>query len=201
MIIKEDKNEINISIVGDYYTGKTTIFNSIFGKNLEKDETTISIERRKKVIEINEIKYTLNIYDTPGYDYKIYEKLIAIKYSDIIILVYNTNQFSTFEEIKYLFDDDKQKDNYQYQIWLNIYKEKIGDPENNNKVFGLIGNKFNDKDSLNDAQEDEIKKFSNSIDAKTTKMYKGEFINEFLEELLVLYLHKNELCNHKYINY
>ena len=201
MIIKEDKNEINVSIVGDYYTGKTTIFNSIFGKNLEKDETTISIERRKKVIEINEIKYTLNIYDTPGYDYKIYEKLIAIKYSDIIILVYNTNQFSTFEEIKYLFDDDKQKGNYQYQIWLNIYQEKIRGPENNNKVFGLLGNKFNDKDSFNDAQEEEIKKFSNSIDAKTTKMYKGEFINEFLEELLVLYLHKNELCNHKYINY
>ena len=197
MIIKEDKNEINVSIVGGYYTGKTTIFNSIFGNNLEQDESTISFERRKKVIEINEKKYTLNIYDTPGYDCKIGEKLIAMKYSDIIILVYNTNQFSTFEEIKYLFDDEKQKDNYQYKIWLKIYKEKIGDPENNNKVFGLLGNKFDDKDSLNDAQEEEIKKFSNSIDAKTTKMYKGVFINEFLEELLVLYLYKNELCNRK----
>ena len=120
-----------------------------------------------------------------------------MKYSDIIILVYNTNQFSTFEEIKYLFDDDKQKADYQYQMWLKIYQEKIGDPENNNKVFVLLGNKFNDKDSLNDVQEEEIKKFSKSIDAKTTKMFKGEFISEFLEELLVLYLYKNELCNRK----
>ena len=38
---------------------------------------------------------------------------------------------------------------------------------------------------------------ANSLDAKATKMYEGEFIYEFLEELLVLYLNKNEPCNHK----
>ena len=193
MIVKK-QGEIDVSIIGDYYVGKTTIFKSIFGENLEEDQGTIGIENRQKVIEINKMQYKLNIYDTPGYNIKTYEKLLAMEYSDIIIFVYNTEQFSTFEAIKDLFDDTL-KEKYDYQIWLKGYKKVNGCPKNNNKVFGLLGNIYNNKDSFNDIQEDEIQKFSMSIDAKRIKMYKGEFINEFLEEILKLYLNKNDLYN------
>jgi len=99
---KDDINEINISIVGGYYIGKTILFNKIFHRSLTNDEITRNNYCEKKVIDIEGKKYKLNIYDTPGHKAFILEKEIAMKYSDIIIFIYKTNEFTTFDDIKLL---------------------------------------------------------------------------------------------------
>ena len=101
---KENENEINISIVGGYYTGKTTFFDFIFERMISKDEETFGNHNQRKTIDIGKKQYMLNIIDTPGYDTQILDKEIAMKFSDIIIFIYDTQSFNTFYDIKELYD-------------------------------------------------------------------------------------------------
>ena len=193
MIRKDDKEEINVSIIGDYYSGKSKLFNLMFGLGLDTDQMTLSIFQKKKLIEINGVKYKLNIYDTPGHVTKVYEKLLALKFSDIIIFIFRTGQFNTFEAIKLLLNGQCQNKAQKqiYESLSRIYEKDLD--ESIYQCFGLIGNRYNNDDFFfNFTQENEVKEFANSINAIFKKMSlideNSEDVNDFLKELVKLYI-------------
>ena len=194
MIFKIE-NEINVSIVGGFHTGKTNFFNLIFSDSF-KDyaKTTLEIVGRRKKININKQQYTLNINDTPGYNNLNYKKELAIKYSDIVIFIYNTNLFKTFNDIKDLY----RSINYieeKYIGFINAYRSYLGNWENKFRYFAIIGNKF-DKNYYNLKEEIEVKNFSNSIGAifkiLTLKEDNSFNINQLLEKLLLDFIKKKK---------
>ena len=162
---KDDVNEINVSIIGGYCIGKTTLFNKIFNRSLTENKATCGTHREKKEIDIEGKKYILNIYDTPGYDNEILEKEIAMKYSDIIIFIYQTNQSSTFDDIKLLYETLNHPKNKKR---LEIFNSSLGKGEDIYKSFAIIGNIYNDYNSYdyyNYEGDKQVKAFANSINA------------------------------------
>ena len=163
---KDDSNEINVSIVGGSYIGKTTLFNKIFNMSLTENKAAYYNFCKKKEIDIEGKKYILNIYDTPGYDSEILTKEIAMKYSDIIIFIYKTNQLNTFDYIKLLYETLNHP---KYNKILQYYNSSLGKGEDIYKSFAIIGNIYNDYNSYdyyNYEDDEQIKAFANSINAK-----------------------------------
>jgi len=197
---KDDINEINISIVGGYYIGKTILFNKIFHRNLTNDEITRNNYCEKKVIDIEGKKYKLNIYDTPGHKAFILEKEIAMKYSDIIIFIYKTNEFTTFDDIKLLYETLNHP-NPKYNKIYEFYHSSLGKGEDIYKSFAIIGNKYNDYKNYED--DDQVKAFASSIKAKYINISFKDISYLEIEEILIQIVmeHLKYIKIQNYINF
>ena len=117
---------IKIILIGDPAVGKSAIANKLVNKDYYPDryETTIGVDFHLKILEIEDIKFKIQIWDTAGQ-----EKFRSItksyyKGAQGILLVYDITDRSTF---------------YHLDNWLKEIKES----NNNNdfKIDVIVGNK------------------------------------------------------------
>ena len=123
---KEDKSiPIKIILLGETGTGKTSLINNYFGKKFsENEESTLSSEVSSKLLEIDQVKYSINIWDTCGQErYHSVTKLF-IKESKIVIFVYNITKINSFELLDY---------------WVKATEEILN--YDDEAIYGVIGNK------------------------------------------------------------
>ena len=172
---KKAKNEHDIKaiLLGESGVGKTNLINVTIGHSFtENTSTTFSNSFVEKIFEINNIKYNIKLWDTIGQEkYRPLTK-IFFKDSKIIILVYDKSIKKSFDELKY---------------WVSEVKNALGD----DIIIGIAGNKYDLEEDENDVDENKVREFAKSINAKfkmvSAKTNGKGFIN-FLQQLLIDYI-------------
>ena len=167
-------------IIGDSSTGKTSLLYSLLNYNNSNiRQPTIGVDFGCKYFTINKKIIKILIWDTAGL-----ERFRTITQSyyhkgDIVLLVYDVNNRSSFDNI-----------NYWYQQILDYCKKDI--------VIVLVGNK-NDKDDR-EISYDEGEKFANSKNIlffEASTYDKNKVFNIFYESCQLKYM---EVINNDLIN-
>ena len=170
-IEKENIDEIKVIVLGDSGVGKTNLINTSIGLEfIGNNSSTISCSSISKQFIINDEKYNINIWDTAGQEkYRGLTKLF-FKGSEIVILVYDITNYSTFKSLDY---------------WFQMCEDIISE----NHIYGIVGNKI---DLLLNEKvcEEDGKKFAEAKNAKFTivsaKNDSDKFV-EFIKGLIIEY--------------
>ena len=177
---KIEEKPIKVILLGESGVGKTSI---ILRYSKDKFETiaasTIGATFIEKDLIRNNIKYTLNIWDTTGQEkYHSVTKLF-IQGADIVILVYSIDKNITFKALDY---------------WYQTVRDMCGD----NIIIAIIGNKYDlfDKEEIQDEKvEDEdgekYAKEKNAIFKLVTAKLDRKGIDSLFDELLNEYIKKH----------
>ena len=108
--------EIKVILLGDTGVGKTSIINRYINNKFDPDnDNTLSSSFSTKEIIKNDVLYRLNLWDTIGQEKYNAITNILIKGSNIVILVYSVDSFSSFENIDFWYNSVKdilQEDKY-----------------------------------------------------------------------------------------
>ena len=174
MNFEEENQIIKTILIGDEGVGKTSLINVISGRPFnEVEKSTLTASYIKKEFILDNVKYTISLWDTVGQEKLRALSKLFFKNSKIVILVYDITKKNTFDNLI---------------SWNNDIKQIIGD----DIIKGLIGNK---QDLFNDEEVNEIKsiEFANSINAKfrlTSAKTEPAGFSLFLEELLKEYINK-----------
>ena len=171
----DEFDDIKVILIGEAGTGKTSLINTSTGLKFDANErSTLNPSFSQKILTINNIKYTLDLWDTAGQEEFRSLNKIFMKDSKIVVFVYSIVVKKTFTELDY---------------WYNSIKDVLGDEP----VLGVVGNK---KDLYLDEEvtEGEGKQYAAAKNIKfklvSAKDNPNEFV-EFLETLLEEYLAKN----------
>ena len=173
-IIKKNVYNIKIILLGEGEVGKTKLINAYFGNDFTEDNSnTEQPSRSFDKIEIkNNICY-IDIWDTMGQEK--YRSMTSnfIKGSHIIIFVYDITRKKTLTELDY---------------WVGLVKEQI---DNENVIFGLVGNKIDLFDNV-EVEKEEGEKYAKEIiayfsEASAKENPKGfnKFVNKLIEKLFL----------------
>jgi small GTP-binding protein len=171
---KKEDNSIPIKIIllGETGTGKTSLINNYFGKKFsENEESTLSSEVSTRLLEIDQVKYSINLWDTCGQEkYHSVTKLF-IKESKIVILVYNITKIKTFELLDY---------------WAKTTEEILN--KTTEVIYGVVGNKA-DLYEDQEVEKSQGENFAKEIDAlfietsaKEDKLGFKQFVNKLIEK-------------------
>ena len=172
--IKKNVYNIKIILLGEGEVGKTKLINAYFGNDFTEDNSnTEKPSRSFDKIEIkNNICY-IDIWDTMGQEK--YRSMTSnfIKGSHIIIFVYDITRKKTLTELDY---------------WVGLVKEQI---DNENVIFGLVGNKIDLFDNV-EVEKEEGEKYAKEIiayfsEASAKENPKGfnNFVNRLIEKLFL----------------
>ena len=108
--------EIKVILLGDTGVGKTSIINRYINNKFDPDnDNTLSSSFSTKEVFKNDVLYRLNLWDTIGQEKYNAITNILIKGSNIVILVYSVDSFSSFENIDFWYNSVKdilQEDKY-----------------------------------------------------------------------------------------
>ena len=108
--------EIKVILLGDTGVGKTSIINRYINNKFDPDnDNTLSSSFSTKEVIKNDVLYRLNLWDTIGQEKYNAITNILIKGSNIVILVYSIDSFSSFENIDFWYNSVKdilQEDKY-----------------------------------------------------------------------------------------
>ena len=108
--------EIKVILLGDTGVGKTSIINRYINNKFDPDnDNTLSSSFSTKEVIKNDVLYKLNLWDTIGQEKYNAITNILIKGSNIVILVYSVDSFSSFENIDFWYNSVKdilQEDKY-----------------------------------------------------------------------------------------
>ena len=108
--------EIKVILLGDTGVGKTSIINRYINNKFDPDnDNTLSSSFSTKEVIKNDVLYILNLWDTIGQEKYNAITNILIKGSNIVILVYSIDSFSSFENIDFWYNSVKdilQEDKY-----------------------------------------------------------------------------------------
>ena len=143
----DDPKHFRVVFLGENYVGKTFLINSfINGYFRDTSYTTGSPSYITKTIKYGNKNYSFDIWDTSGYvRYRSITKFL-LKDANIIVLVYDTTEESTFLELDY---------------WINTILT-----QNNPEVsFILVGNKSDLFENEQIKEKDGIK-FAKALNAK-----------------------------------
>ena len=171
---KEEEQEIKIILVGEPYTGKTSLINTAIGLKFEenKEMSTAAANFVPKEFIIDGKKYLTNLWDTIGQEKFRSLTKIFIKDSKIVVFVFDITNKNSFKELNF---------------WMNTIEEILGV----DTILGIAANKQDlyDKEQV---KEEEIKKFSDekNIPYKYTTAKNPKLFISFLEELLQKYIEK-----------
>ena len=171
---KEEQQEIKIILVGEPFTGKTSLINTAIGLKFEenKEMSTATANFVPKEFIIDGKSYLTNLWDTIGQEKFRSLTKIFIKDSKIVVFVFDITNKQSFKELNF---------------WMNTIKEILGV----DAILGIAANK-QDLYEKEQVKEEEIKKFSDekNIPFKYTTAKNPKLFVSFLEELLQKYIEK-----------
>ena len=117
-------SNLKVILVGNGKVGKTSLIHQLIEKNFKIDYLmNTSVDKFKKIIEIDNVKLNLEIWDTIGQEIFASINKIFMKNSNIAILVYDSTSKESFLKL----------DNWYKQI-TDINNKK-------NIIIGICGNK------------------------------------------------------------
>ena len=137
----ENEKQIKAILLGNSGVGKTNLINTCSGFDFDEDyETTSCCSYRQKILEINDTKYIINLWDTAGQElYRAVTK-IFIKGSHLVIFVYDITSKESFESLN---------------EWIRICNNLI----DNQYIAGIAGNK-KDLYMQEQVNEEEARKYA-----------------------------------------
>ena len=175
----ENDNSIRIVLLGETGGGKTNLINAYFdlGFNINSS-STVSAESCEGLVEINEKKFSICIWDTAGQEkYRSITK-IFIKGAKIVIFVYDITEEDSFKNLDY---------------WVKSVEEVLG----KDIILGVVGNKmdlfYNQK-----IKTEEGKKYADEIGAlfcETSAKEDQEGFKKFVKQLVEKYLQEKNILN------
>ena len=169
---EKESDFIKIVLIGEMYTGKTSLINVYFGLEFSNDlPSTLSPSVSQKELKFHGVPYIIHMWDTAGQEkYRSMTK-IFIKGAQIVIFVYDITNESTFEKLGF---------------WVKSVEDILGkDP-----ILAVIGNKidlFEKQEVLKvkgEAYAKEIGALFYESSAKDDPKGFQNFINVLIEELL-----------------
>lgn len=175
---------IKIGLIGDYNVGKTSIIHNYFNIN-NKTTVTLGVDFKTVTKKYENIDFKLHIWDTSGQEK--FKSIVSSYYRDldVILLIYDSSDITTFENIQKWLDD------------IYIYNKK-------NLIKILVGNKtdksnmvINYKKGLKYAELNDLKFFQTTITVKET-------INKLFDSIIeICYnrLLRNEIELKTFVNY
>ena len=173
----EQNSNIKIILLGESKVGKTNLINTYFDKPfIEELGRTEQYGDLKREVEINNKRFTINIWDTVGSEQY---RSIAKNYlrgTHIVIFVYDITRKDTFYELNY---------------WINLVVEELGD----NLVFGLAANK-NDlylEEKVSTSEGKSEAKRINAIFSETSAKVNPKTFEELVLKLLGKLFKKNNI--------
>ena len=172
----DEDNGIKVILIGDSGVGKTNLINTCAGLEfVEGKNPTISGSFIEKIIEINNEKYEVNLWDTAGQEaYRGVTKLF-FRGSNIVLLVYDITSTLTFKSL---------------EEWAKTCKELITEKF----IFGVVGNK-NDLYLDKKVTEEEAKAFAETINSKfklVSAKTDPQAFTDFITELVIDFININK---------
>ena len=171
--LEEKENDfIKIVLIGEMYTGKTSLINVYFGLEFTNDlPSTLSPSVSQKELQFHGVLYTIHMWDTAGQEkYRSMTK-IFIKGAQIVIFVYDITNKSTFEKLGF---------------WVKSVEDILG----KEPILAVVGNKIDlfEKQEVfkvkGDAYAKEIGALFYESSAKGDPKGFQNFISVLIEELL-----------------
>ena len=172
---EEEDLEIKVILVGEIFTGKTSLINSAIGLEFqEKLQSTNSNSILNKTMEIDGKAYTINLWDTIGQEKYRSLTQIFMKDSKIIIFVYDITNRKTFKELDF---------------WFGTTKEVVND----DTVLGVVGNK-SDLYLNEEVKEEEGKELADKYgyEFSLTSAKNPKTFCQFLEKLVRIYINQKD---------
>ena len=182
---KNEEKELKVILLGECGVGKTNIILRFLKDEFDEDSiTTTGSSYIMKIINKDNIKYRLNIWDTAGQEkYRSLTKMF-LQDASIIILVYSITDEESFQYLDYWYKTIM--DNCSSDVVIAVagnkydlyYEERVSEEKatkfakDKNAIFKLVSAKDNKPgiDELFDIVLDEyIKKSSNSNNNKREK--------------------------------
>ena len=169
---KEGEEEgIKIILVGDSGTGKTSLINTTVGKKFDESEkSSIQCSYVKIKKEIDDMEYTIDLWDTIGQERFRSLSKIFFKNSEIVIFVFDITNKETFNDLEY---------------WFKTIEDELG----NEIIKGLAANK-QDLFENQEVDDNTIKQyaFKKGIKYEFTTAKNPDTFKKLLEQLLIEYL-------------
>ena len=161
----DDDIEIKAVLVGNSGVGKTNLINVCTGKTFnEKSKPTNCCSLLQKPLEINNLKYSINLWDTMGQEaYKGISKLF-FRDAQIVIFVYDITSTESFESL---------------EEWIQMANDIISE----GYISGIVGNK-NDLYLQAKVKEEDAQKYADSKKMKFRLVSAKEDPQSF-EDLLI----------------
>ena len=157
---------INIITLGESSVGKSSIINRYVENNFDYNfVSTLGVDFRKKIININGENIRLKIWDTAGQEkFRSIQKQYY-RNSDGILLVFDVTKFDTFNVL---------------EEWINSIKNQTS----NDIIVVLVGNKIDLNNKV--ISDYEIKNFANDNKFKyfLTSAATGKNINEVFDYIV-----------------
>ena len=182
----DDAIEIKAILVGSSGVGKTNLINVCVGQSFNPEtKPTNCASLLQKHLEINNLKYVVNLWDTMGQEaYKGISKLF-FREAQIVIFVYDITSTESFKNL---------------EEWIQMANDTIG----GDYISGIVGNK-NDLYLQAEVSEEEAKNYADSkklkfrlVSAKEDPQSFDEFLLELVKEYKVPeYKKKTVLNNNK----
>ena len=164
-----EERDVKIILLGEPGVGKTCIINRYINNEFNIDSpSTYGSAFTTKVIEKNNVRYFVNVWDTSGQEKYHSVTSLFINGSHIVILVYAIDSKDSFEGLEF---------------WYNSLKEKL---EGESYVLAIVGSK-SDLIDKEDIPEEEGKKFAeekNAIFKLVSAKQDPEGINKLFDSLL-----------------
>ena len=169
----DDAIEIKAILVGSSGVGKTNLINVCVGQSFNPEtKPTNCASLLQKQLEINNLKYVVNLWDTMGQEaYKGISKLF-FREAQIVIFVYDITSSESFKNL---------------EEWIQMANDTIG----GDYISGIVGNK-NDLYLQAEVSEEEAKNYADSkklkfrlVSAKEDPQSFDEFLLELVKEYKV----------------
>ena len=165
----EKKNYyIKIILLGGNSIGKTALINVYFDKGFKLGiESTMAPTQSDVIIDKNDIKYNITIWDTMGQEKHRAVTKSFIKGSHIVIFVYDITRRETFLELNF---------------WLNAVNEEL---QNEEVIFGVAANKIDlfENSEVEKEEGEEYAKAINALFCETSAKDNAQGFKDFVRML------------------
>jgi len=177
--MSENQNDyseiIKVILLGESNVGKTCLINAYFGERfIYNTQVTTTCSLNTKILEIKGKKYLIEIWDSIGIENLRLLNNLFIKSCNIIIIVYDTTNKSSFSELKY---------------WIKTTKELLSE----DIIYGIVGNKA-DLIYKEEISYEEGKKYAEENGALfciTSAQYDNKEFQIFVYKLVEKYIKNN----------
>lgn len=171
--------ELKIILLGESGVGKTCIIKRYLENKFNENEiSSPTMSYVGKIVEINNKKIKLNIWDTIGQEkFRSISKMF-LKETHIVILVYDITAKESFNQLDY---------------WYNLYKENLGP----NTILGVAANKSDlyEVQEVSDQAGTEYAKNHEATFSLISAKENKESIDHFMNKLVKAYIEKNNVKN------